>query len=238
MRCWILLTVGMTLYVSTWAGVVQSISLMSLSVFCQTGEFIGLCIANRVTCICMCLHVPANSCHPASSFKSLQVEGFLLCIRRNRLASDVERSLSFFKQQLKARGYCIKEFEGLIARFRLREQAGFLYSKTQVKQAFLKMPFMQELNDRWLNAKLRKFRLFCKQRCLALGWGSVGLSMPICSESAIKRLGRVRPRSWLREVPKKFYSSSHRVKGYVQVKPACDLFHIAQHLSCPNPEEY
>ena len=30
-------------------------------------------------------------------------------------------------------------------------------------------------------------------------------------------------------------SSSHRVKGYVQVKPACDLFHIAQHLSCPKP---
>lgn len=104
------------------------------------------------------LYVPANSCHPVSSFKSLQVGGFLRCIRRNRLASDVERSLSFFKQQLKARGYCIKEFDDLIARFRLREQACSLYSKTKVKQAFLKMPFTQELNIRWLNAKLRKFK--------------------------------------------------------------------------------
>ena len=103
------------------------------------------------------LYVPANSCHPASCFKSLQLGGFLRCNRRNRLAQDKQQSLNFFKLRLKDRGYSLRQFDTLVQKFQCKAK---VRSDSKVKKLYIKIPFNRDINQRWLKSCVRKYRGF------------------------------------------------------------------------------
>ena len=107
------------------------------------------------------LYLPANSCHPASAFKSLQLGGAIRCQRRNRLKADVNSSIVFFRRCLRDRGYDLRRFDRLWSQFVARQSTAHVKSR-QVRKAFLKMPFNADISARWLSMRLRKFEPLLK----------------------------------------------------------------------------
>ncbi|OLP89282.1 hypothetical protein AK812_SmicGene29280 [Symbiodinium microadriaticum] len=99
------------------------------------------------------LYVPANSNHPSSTFKSLQIGGALRCQKRNRLRSDALASLKFFKRRLKDRGFDMKKFDDTIAKFQNRTRK----RDTTVRKVHLKVHYNKDVSAFWIASKLRKF---------------------------------------------------------------------------------
>jgi len=116
------------------------------------------------------LYVPATSCHPVSTFKSLQIGGFLRCFRRNRRAADVKRSLVAFKRHLRDRGYCISDFNALVAKHSLKASRA-PRANSKCKQVFLKVQYAQNMTSGWLQSKIRKLLPLLRQSIPEVGIG-------------------------------------------------------------------
>ena len=99
------------------------------------------------------LYVPAQSNHPSSTFKSLQIGGALRCQKRNRLSSDASASLKFFKRRLKDRGFDMKKFDDTITKFQNRTRK----RDSVVRKVHLKVHYNKDVSAFWIASKLRKF---------------------------------------------------------------------------------
>ena len=172
MRCSLLSIAGTSQFSSRFLGNVRFLSWMLLWAFRLRGKYTGVYTTSRRICTCIC-------CHPAAAFKSLQLGGVIRCQRRNRLKQDVAASISFFKKRLKDRGFDMKCFDRLVARFQAKRAHG-TRQRESVRKAFLKVRFNKDVSSRWLSDKIQKFMPLLKQSVPSIQVGtcwSIGCSL-------------------------------------------------------------
>ena len=128
---------------------------------------LGLCSTNLRTCKFIC---SSDQLSPVSTFKSLQIGGFLLCLRRNRRAADLKRSPVAFKRHRRDRGYCISGFNALVAKYSLRASHA-PRANSKCRQVFLKVPYAQNMTSGWLQSKIRKLLPLLRQSIPEVGIG-------------------------------------------------------------------
>ncbi|CAE7491108.1 unnamed protein product [Symbiodinium natans] len=105
------------------------------------------------------LYVPAHSNHPASALKSLQIGGALRCQKRNRLCADALASLKLFKRRLKDRGFDLKRFDVIIAKYQRCPKK----HAPSVRKVHLKIPYNKDVSPAWISSKLRKHSALLKR---------------------------------------------------------------------------